>query len=338
MERRTIYFVGPGQIEVRSELMPALRANELLVRTELSAISAGTEMLLYRDELPVDVEAQDDAFSRALRYPCAYGYSAVGRVVDSGTLVDSHWRGRLVFGFQAHSSHFTATADELLPVPEGLAAADAAFLPNMETAVNLVQDAAPLIGERALVLGQGVVGLLTAALLLEFPLGCLVTADRCEGRRRASSETGVSRVLDPDQASFREDALEATGALRRGYDLTIDLTGAPSALNDALALTGFDGRVVVGSWYGNKKAPIDLGGKFHRSRIKLIASQVSTIAPALSGRWDKARRFAVAWDALRRIQPSRWITHRFPLECAAQAYELIDRSAEGVIQVVFDYS
>ena len=105
-----------------------------------------------------------------------------------------------------------------------------------------------------------------------------------------------------------------------------------------LALTGFSGRIVIGSWYGEKRAEIDLGGAFHRSRIKLISSQVSTIAPELSGRWDKARRFDAAWKALERIKPEKWITHRFPIEEAAKAYELLDERPQETIQVVFKYN
>jgi threonine dehydrogenase-like Zn-dependent dehydrogenase len=108
-------------------------------------------------------------------------------------------------------------------------------------------------------------------------------------------------------------------------------------LNDAIRLTAFSGRIVVGSWYGRKRAEIDLGGSFHRSRIKLISSQVSTISPELSGRWDKARRFGVAWEALGRIQPERWITHRFPLGEAGRAYQLLDENPQETIQVIFEY-
>ena len=126
-------------------------------------------------------------------------------------------------------------------------------------------------------------------------------------------------------------------AYAQKYDLTFELSGSPSALNDAIAMTGFNGRVIIGSWYGEKKTHIDLGGAFHRSRIRLISSQVSTIAPALSGRWDKARRFEVAWEALERIQPQKWITHRFPLEDAEKAYQLLDENPQETIQVIFDY-
>jgi threonine dehydrogenase-like Zn-dependent dehydrogenase len=200
-----------------------------------------------------------------------------------------------------------------------------------------------------LVLGQGVVGLLVASLLKEFPLEALVTSDCYAIRRKASLEIGVNDSFEPESI-HEQDKNNITKTLSAGanasihrfayaqnFDLTFELSGSPSALNDAIALIAFSGRIVIGSWYGEKKAAIDLGGVFHRSRIQLISSQVSTIAPALSGRWDKARRFEVAWEALRRIQPQKWITHRFPIEEAEKAYRLLDENPQETIQVIFEY-
>jgi 2-desacetyl-2-hydroxyethyl bacteriochlorophyllide A dehydrogenase len=337
VNRRTIYFTGPRSLELREERLPALTADELLVHTQISAISAGTEMLVFRGEFPEGIEDKDDAVSSSMRYPIAYGYASVGRVIQIGNAVDREWEDRLVFGFQAHSSHFVARPDALLPVPPEIVQEDAVFLPNMETAINLVQDAAPILGERGLVLGQGVVGLLSSALLHEFPLECLVVADRYELRRNASQNIGVSAALDPGMPNFREAALARTGSSGTGYDWTVELTGNPAALDDAIALTTYSGRVLVGSWFGNKNVPINLGGRYHRSRIQMIASQVSTVSPELTGRWDKGRRFQVAWTALGRIQPGRWITQRFPVDRAPAAYRLLDESPESTIQVIFTY-
>ena len=198
----------------------------------------------------------------------------------------------------------------------------------METAVNLVQDGAPILGERVLVLGQGIVGLLTASLLSEFPLDNLTVVDSIELRRNAIQVEGQrSKVknLAPNDLQLST------------FDLVYELTGSPSVLNTAIEHAAFSGRIVIGSWYGQKRAEIDLGGSFHRSRIKLISSQVSTISPELSGRWDKSRRFKLAWQVLERIQPQKWVTHRFSLEDAAKAYQLLDENPQETIQVIFEY-
>jgi threonine dehydrogenase-like Zn-dependent dehydrogenase len=203
----------------------------------------------------------------------------------------------------------------------------------METAINLVQDGAPIFDERVLVLGQGIIGLLTASLLNEFPLDVLVTAD-CYPLRCNSSPVNRRFSLDPHAPGFHQKAL---GFLKQGADLTFELSGNPTALNDAIALTAFSGRIVIGSWYGEKQVEVNLGGTFHRSRIKLISSQVSTVAPELQGRWDKARRFDAAWKALERIKPEKWITHRFMVDDAAQAYRLLDESPQDAIQTLLTY-
>jgi threonine dehydrogenase-like Zn-dependent dehydrogenase len=127
------------------------------------------------------------------------------------------------------------------------------------------------------------------------------------------------------------------GLLKQGADLTFELSGNPAALNDAIALTVFSGRIVIGSWYGEKQVEVNLGGTFHRSRIKLISSQVSTIAPELEGRWDKRRRFEAAWNALERIKPEKWITHRFSIDEASKAYRLLEERPQETIQVLLDY-
>lgn len=328
---RTLFFTAPKKLEVRETLLPALKEDEIIVESICSAISAGTEMLVYRGQFPQLVDVYD-AVSTDLTYPLTYGYACVGKVKEMGKEVMSEWENRLVLSFQPHTSRFIAKAESLIPIPFSLNPENACLLPNMETAVNLVQDGAPILGERVLVLGQGVVGLLTASLLSEFPLERLVTVDQFELRRNALDVTGHrSQVKKMSPASLRLAPFDQN-------DLSFELTGSPSALNDAIGHTAFGGRIVIGSWYGQKRAEIDLGGKFHRSRIKLIASQVSTISPELSGRWDKSRRFDVAWKALERIQPEKWITHRFPIKDAETAYQLLDDNPQETIQVVFTYT
>jgi len=288
---QTLFFMAPKKIEVRESILPALKEDEVLVETICSAISAGTEMLVYSGQFPYMADLHDDV-SSDLSYPLAYGYACVGRVMEVGRMVDGNWLNKLVFAFHPHASSFCVNPSSLIPIPELLSPETAICLPNMETAVNLIQDGAPILGERVLVLGQGIVGLLTASLLSEFPLETLVTVDQFDLRRKALQVANQSLKVK----SLASDDLRKVQ--EKAFDLTFELSGSPLALNDAIALTAFSGRVVIGSWYGKKRAEIDLGGAFHRSRIKLISSQVSTISPELSGRWDKSRRFDVAWKAL----------------------------------------
>lgn len=333
MKRTSLYFTAPQQVELRHEELPAPAAGEVQVLAACSAISAGTELLLYRGEAPADLAADASlpALGGKLAFPLRYGYCAVGRVAAHGPGVDPAWQGRRVFAFNPHESAFNTRAEDLQSIPEGVADADAAFLPNMETAVNLILDGEPRLGEKVVVLGQGVVGLLTTALLAQHPLD-LLTMDAYPLRRKRSQELGAAASLEPGSLA---QALSLLGPRRA--DLVYELSGRPEALDTALALVGEHGRIVVGSWYGGRRAPVDLGGHFHRGRVRILSSQVSQLPPAASGRWDRARRFETAWQQLARIQPSRLVTHRFPFARAEEAYALLANQPEDSIAVLFEY-
>lgn len=336
MITQAVYFTAPYQVVTRQERLGRLPEDRLLVQTHLSAISPGTEMLLFRGQFPEELAVDETiaSLSSVFRYPLKYGYSLVGQVVDVGEQIDKNWLGQRVFCFHPHESAFFAAPDELMVVPGDLSTEDAVFLANMETAVNFLMDGKPLIGEHVLVFGQGVVGLLTVALLHSFPLGSLVTLDSIPARRQASLDSGAQASLDPASPELRStfDRFFPNGA-----DLIYELSGSPQALDSAITWAGFEGRIIIGSWYGQKRAHLNLGGRFHRQRIRLISSQVSSLSSEFTGRWDKNRRLGVAWEMLRRVKPARWITHRFPVESAAQAYEQIDQHAEETIQVVLTY-
>lgn len=329
-----LYFEAPYDVGLRSERLPLPGLNQVLVRTLASAVSAGTEMLFYRGQAPADMPLDSALASLpgACTYPLRYGYACVGVVESIGPGVDRVWLGRRVFAFEPHATAFVAPVTTLIPVPKDLATDAAALLPNAETATNLVLDGAPLLGERAVVFGAGVVGLLTTALLARFPLERLVVVDPDPARREHALRLGAHsvypNVTDP----------EAPGnAPLRDFDLLFELSGNPAALNDAIRAAGFGARVVIGSWYGAKQATIDLGGHFHRSRIQLIGSQVSTLAPALTGRWDKPRRIAQAWNVLQSLDVLKIITHRLPFAQASDAYRMIDQQPGDVLQLLFTY-
>jgi 2-desacetyl-2-hydroxyethyl bacteriochlorophyllide A dehydrogenase len=329
--RRSLFFVAPRQVAVREEPLSAPGPGEVLVETMLSAISPGTEMLVYRGQVPreMPLDASIPGLGDTFAFPVKYGYAAVGRVAELGAGVDKQWEDRLVLCLLPHESHFVSAAEDLLPVPPGVSAEDACFFPNVETAVTLLMDGQPIVGEDVAVVGQGVVGLLTTALLAGLPLASLVTLDHHATRRARSLELGAHRCLDP--------AADDLQTLRGSFDLTYELSGNPDALDAAVALTGFGGRVVIGSWYGDRRVSLDLGGAFHRSRMHLVSSQVSTIDPRWAGRWDKARRRDVAWRLLAELGPSRLVTHRVSFDDAAAAYKLVDERPDEAVQVLLTY-
>lgn len=328
-----VWFRATRQVELRHESLSTPGSNQVLVQTECSAISAGTEMLVYRGQIPdeISLDSTITALQKNVNYPLQYGYANVGKIISIGTDVDSKWLNQRVFSFQPHASHFICDTNSLIAVPEDITAENAVFLANMETAVNLIQDGNPQIGEHVAVLGLGVVGLLLTSLLIRFPLAGLYGVDAIEARREAAKKSGMQQIVDPT------DINQLTTQLNNGADLIYEVSGSPGALNSAIDLGGFTSRIVIGSWYGNKTAAIELGGKAHRNRLQMITSQVSSIAPQLTGRWNKARRFDLAWEMIRQTQPEKLISHRVTLSDSEKIYQTIDQHPADVLQAIFCY-
>jgi 2-desacetyl-2-hydroxyethyl bacteriochlorophyllide A dehydrogenase len=341
MKSQSLWFEGKEKVVIREEDLVDPGPGEVQVQTIASAISSGTELLFYRGELPdgVAVDTTLEGYPPVLSYPIRYGYACAGLILRAGRGVDSRLEGRLVFAFAPHASSFVAAADRVVPAPEGIAAEDAAFLATMETAVTLVLDGAPRLGDRVSIFGVGMVGLATTALLARFPLSRLSAYDLFALRRNAAASLGAL-AADP--------RLEPPA--RMTEDIVFELSGSPGTLGSAISACAYSGLVVVGSWYGaapppggeaaGDRAPMDslaVNTAFHRNRIRLVTSQVSTIDPSLSGRWSRQRRFEVAWEAIRAVVPSRWVTHRIPLVRAAEAYALLLRSPQETIQILLTY-
>ncbi|MDJ0755571.1 MAG: zinc-binding alcohol dehydrogenase [Ardenticatenaceae bacterium] len=327
-ENHFLQFLGDRKVGVESEPLPEPGRGQVRLATAASAVSAGTELLVYRGQLPADMAVDDTIEALAEQqnqYPLRYGYAAVGTVEKIGPQIDEAWLGSRVFAFAPHSGRPIVPVEQLILLPDDIAIEDALFLPNMETAVSFVMDGRPVIGEEVLVIGQGIVGLLTTMILADLPLANLTVVDYFAQRQEMAQTLGATNAFHPDE-------LQSMDA-----DLTYELSGNPAALDLAVAQTGFAGRIVIGSWYGTKRAPIDLGSHFHRSHMTLISSQVSHLHPRWSGRWSKARRLAVAWEMILRHRPGRLITHRFPLRQAAKLYELIDQRPGEALQTIFTY-
>lgn len=280
---------------------------------------------MYRGEfssesaLDVNIKGMEES---KMQYPLRYGYSLVGRIVNCGEGVSEALKGRLVFSFSSHASRVVADVDSLHFVPEGVAAEDAIYLPAVETALSLVQDAKPVLGERVAVIGQGMIGLLVTAILSGMSLGSLTAVDMIPLRRALALEAGAHFAASPQEFTTPSDTQP---------DLTVEVSGHPKGLQAALDMTGYGGRVLIGSWYGSKPASLTLGMEFHRSHLKLIVSQVSRISGKYSDRWTKNRRFDLAWDLLKRIKPSAWLTTRsIPPEKVAEAFQALDDGQEVV--------
>ena len=335
MRANALFHVAERRVECREVAVATPDKGEVLIKSRCSAISAGTEAMIFSGAFPKNtaLDASIESLKGGFTYPFSYGYALVGEVSATGPGVDEGLIGKTLFAFHPHQDIAVVPLAGCHRVPDGVSPEAALFLPQVETALSLVMDGAPMIGERVLVFGQGVVGLLTACLLAEFPLARLVAAEPLAWRRELARQSGVSETVDPANADMWRALL---GGLN-GADLIFELSGDMATLNQAIEAAGFDGRIVVGSWYGANSQPLDLGGRFHRNRLRLISSQVSTLNPAVTGRWDKPRRIDLAWQIMDKLQPQRLISQSFSLTQCREAFETVCARRDGVMQVIFRY-
>ncbi len=282
MKARALWIVGPGRAEIRTQDLPAPGQDQALVVTRASGISRGTERLVFTGRVP---ESQWAAMRAPLQqgdfpFPVSYGYAAVGVVQDGpGAL-----RGRRVFCLHPHHDAFLAPSSLCIPVPDEVPDRRAVLAANMETAVNILWDARPMLGERVLVVGAGVVGLLAAFLLARIPGLDLAVCDT-DPARRAVVEALGARFCAPDDAPAERD-------------LVIHASASEAGLRLALDRCGFEARVVEASWFGDRQATLPLGEAFHAKRLSLISSQVGAVAGAMRGRRSHAQRMALALSLL----------------------------------------
>lgn len=331
MRTRAVQFTAPRRVELVAVDLPRLVGNSwVLVRTLYSGISSGTEMLAYRGELDAGTVLDETltSLSGSFRYPFSYGYSCVG-VVERGT--DDVPAGSVVFAFHPHQERFVVRAADVVRLDGVADPRSAALFPLVETALQLTLDADAVHEEAVVVLGLGTVGVLTAVLLRR--AGARVVAvEPLEWRRALAESLGITAV---EPAHVHDVVAETTAG--RGAALVVELTGAPSALPAALPLLAHEGTALVGSWYGTKQVQLPLGAEFHRRRLTIRSSQVSTIPARLQARWDVARRRATARDLLRELPVSELATTTFPLDEAAGAYAAVDRGEPGVLHVALRY-
>ncbi len=315
MPARALLHTAPRCVEIRELPTPRPAAGEVLVRTLRSGISSGTERLVYRGEIPADLALDDTigALGGNFSYPFAYGYACVGEVAESG---------QAVFAFHPHQDVFTVRAGELIALP-GVDPASATLFPLVETALQVTLDAGAGYRDRVIVLGAGVLGLLTALLLRRSGWRPLI-AEPQAWRRALASGLGVTTAAP-------EELVKAE------VPLVIDASGNPDAPAMALNLLAHEGTLLVASWFGTKPVQLPLGGAFHRRRLTIRSTQVSTMPARLSGTWTLSRRRQEAIGLLAELPLAQLCTHVFGFDRAAEAFRAVDQGEPGLMHAVLDY-
>lgn len=331
---RAVWFTAPGRMELREEQVSPPGPGQAQVQTLVSAVSHGTERLVYRGEIDPSLELDLPTLAGGFGYPIKYGYAAVGRVVALGEGVSGLHDGDLVFALHPHQERFTIDTSLLARLPADLEPERGVFYANLETALNVVHDTPLLHGETVAVFGLGTVGLLTAALLARSGAERVIAVDPLPARRDLATAFGCASTETPD-AGLPARLREMTAG--RGVDVAVETSGSPGALQTALDSLADEGTVVVASWYGRKPVELDLGGRFHRGRLRIRSSQVGRLSPDAAPRWDYARRSATVVRLLSELPVERLISHRMSFTDAADAYRLLDQPPDDLTQIVLDY-
>ncbi|MGH3083320.1 MAG: zinc-dependent alcohol dehydrogenase [Gaiellaceae bacterium] len=328
-QARAVRFVAPYRVDLGDVAVAEPGSGDVLVRAEFSGISSGTEMLAYRGELDSSVPKDDTlgALSGSFEYPFTYGYSAVGTVEASRSAVGE---GERVFAFHPHQSRFIVSVEDVVRVGESDPRA-ATLFPLVETALQISLDAGVRYREVVAVVGLGPVGILTAILLTRS--GAIVLASDPKPWRRETAQVCGLEAVRPQELG---EAVHSV-TLGRGADVIVEATGNPEALGESLGLLSTEGVAIVASWYGAKPVTLPLGDEFHRRRLELRSSQVSTIG-GRAVRWDRQRRLEATQALLAELPLSVLATHTFPFERAPEAYAALDRGDEGLVHVALVYS
>jgi threonine dehydrogenase-like Zn-dependent dehydrogenase len=283
VEAHAFWLRAPRCGEIRAVTLPQPGPDDVLVRTLRSGVSRGTETLVFRGGVPpgqygaMRAPFQEGEFPG----PVKYGYLNVG-AVEQGP---PELRGRTVFCLYPHQTAYVVPASAVALVPEGVPPTRAVLAGTVETAVNAVWDATPLLGDRVAVVGAGMVGCCVARLLSRFPAVHVTLVDVDAARADVAAALGVDFALPPDAPGGRDLVMHAS-ATSVGLQLSLDLL-AP------------EGTVIDLSWYGDNEVRLSLGGAFHSRRLGIRASQVGTVSPARSGRRTTADRLRLALELLR---------------------------------------
>jgi threonine dehydrogenase-like Zn-dependent dehydrogenase len=282
VDAHAFWLRAPGCGEIRPVTLPEPDPDDVVVRTIVSGISRGTETLVFRGRVPPSQYAAMRAPFQEGDFPgpVKYGYLNVG-AVERGP---AELCGRTVFCLYPHQTAYVVPASAVTVIPEGVPPRRAVLTGTVETAVNALWDAAPLLGDRVTVVGAGMVGCCVARLLRRFPGVEVALVDVDPSRADVAAALDVGFALPADAAD--------------GRDCVIHASATSAGLQRSLDLLAPEGTVTDLSWYGDTEVRLSLGGPFHSRRLGIRASQVGALSPARRGRRTTADRLALALDLL----------------------------------------
>jgi 2-desacetyl-2-hydroxyethyl bacteriochlorophyllide A dehydrogenase len=330
---RALWFSAPHTAELRAEEVRSPGSDELVVRGVASLVSSGTEMRVYRGEVDPEMKLGLEVFAGSFRFPVKFAYQIVGEVEEAGA--DTGYEpGDRVFVRHPHQERFTVRVAPFVVhrLRADLAPERAAFSNLLDVAYNCMLDVPIRIGETVVVHGQGVIGSFCAQLARR-TAGTLVVVDPIEARRKAALDLGADEAVGPEDAASAIE--ELTGG--RGADVSIEVSGAPAALQAAIRTTAQEGVVAVVSFFGGREVPLVLSPEFHYRRLRMISSQVRDVAGELQPRWDVQRRMQQVHQLLLDPRIATPISHVVAFDDAPRAYRLLDEHPDQTMGILLTY-
>jgi 2-desacetyl-2-hydroxyethyl bacteriochlorophyllide A dehydrogenase len=330
-EAKALWFTAARTAEVLDETVPPPGPGQVSVRSIVSLVSSGTELLIYRGEGAgeLGLETCEGSFD----FPVKYAYQVVGEVTAAGP-GSSYSPGDIVFARHPHQSYFTMNSESVLlvKVPDGMDPDRAVFVNLMAVALTTQLDVPVRFGDCVVVYGQGTVGSF-AAQLARRSAGQLIVVDPVAKRRELALGWGADLAVTPQDAPA---AIEQASQ-GRGADIAIEASGTAPALQAAIEATGQEGTIVAVSFYGSKVIPLVLAPEFHYRRQRIISSQVSSLGSGLEPRWNWERRDQAAFGILAQGWLQTPVTHRLPFADAPEAYRLLDEHPDQAIGVLLSF-
>lgn len=321
-----LWSSGQHTAVLQSEPLTSPETGQVLVKALHSAISRGTESLVYAGAVPGSVSASMRAPFQQGDFggPVKYGYLSVGVVAAVGDDADRHLLGRRVFCLYPHQDRYVVPREALTLVPDGVPSARAALAGVLEVAINVVWDTAPAFGDRIAVIGCGLVGASVAMVLSQFPLKRFTLVDPAPRSQDLAQSLGASWA----------SAENVPGE----FDAVIHCSGTQEGLALGLSALAYEGEIIEASWFGQNSPQVPLGHDFHAKRLSIRCSQVSSVAAGNRARRTRADRMALAMDQLHRPIYDHLITGRSPFDQLPHTLDHVSTGLRPGWLEVIDYS
>lgn len=318
----SLWYTAPYQVELKNQPLPEqCPPKHARVKAKFSAISKGTERLIYTELVPksewerMRCPLQDGNFP----YPVKYGYAIVGKVTQS----ENSLLNQDVFVLHPHASLFDVPIEAVIPLPKKIPAKRAVLAANMETALNAIWDSNPLPGDKISIIGGGVVGSLVAYLTSKIPGTSVTLIDKNPHRKKIAHILGLQFSQICNSIS--------------NQDIVYHVTGNPKGLANAIEIAGNEAKIIELSWYGSTEVKLNLGGAFHSKRLKIISSQVGQINPERRARWTHLQRLSMAIQLLEDPILDKLLSHVFQFQKLPQEIANILTSENDILCPVIKY-